>query len=93
MITERPIDKAHWEAITPIIDSVSIPVIANGDLFTRQDIQTIREQTGVSSFMIARGALWNPSIFRTDGMLPLNDVICEYMRTAIRYGNILPNTK
>lgn len=35
---------------------------------------------GVSSVMVARGALWNASIFNPKGKLPWEDVKREYVR-------------
>lgn len=35
---------------------------------------------GTSSVMVARGALWNPSIFCPKGKLPWEDVKREYVR-------------
>lgn len=60
---ERPKDKAHWEALAPLVKCVSVPVIANGDIYTREDIAEIRRLSGCSSVMLARGAMKNPCAF------------------------------
>ena len=44
-------------------ESVSIPVVGNGSLFTPQEIKDMLEITGTDSVMIARGALGNPFLF------------------------------
>jgi nifR3 family TIM-barrel protein len=41
-----------------------IPVIGNGNVFSRQDAQTMQAATGVDGVMISRGALGNPWVFR-----------------------------
>lgn len=35
---------------------------------------------GASSLMVARGALWNASVFSPEGKVPLEDVKREYVR-------------
>ena len=55
--------KADWDIIAQVKQSVSIPVIGNGDVFTPQDAKAIMEQTGCDGVMVARGARGNPWIF------------------------------
>ena len=43
--------------------AVSIPVIANGGIFSAKDADTMMERTGADGVMIARYALENPFIF------------------------------
>lgn len=55
--------KADREIIRKVCESVSIPVIANGDIFTACDAKTMLEETGAAAVMIGRGAQGNPWIF------------------------------
>jgi nifR3 family TIM-barrel protein len=55
--------QADWEAIGEIKRSVSIPVIANGDVSRVADIERIKAQTGCDGVMIGRAAIGNPWIF------------------------------
>ena len=71
---ERPSDRAHWDYLKPLVEGASVPILANGDIFTHADIDAIRSRTGCRSVLIARGALRNASIFRKDGPLPVNEV-------------------
>lgn len=56
--------KADWQAIKNLKENVTIPVIANGDIFTPEDFIQAMEVTGADGAMIARGAMGNPFIFR-----------------------------
>lgn len=53
---------ANWGLIGEVIRRLpkTVPVIANGDIFTFEDFLRCREQTGAEHFMIGRGALANP---------------------------------
>ena len=55
---------ARWELIDEAAAAVGIPVLGNGDILTPWDLARRREQTRVRSFLIARGALIKPWIFR-----------------------------
>lgn len=54
---------ADWDAIAEVKSSVSIPVIANGDVCEVADIQRMKNHTGCEAVMIGRAALGNPWIF------------------------------
>lgn len=43
--------------------------------------------------MVARAAQWNCSVFRSEGKLPIDDVIMAYLKYAIDYDNVFSNTK
>ena len=43
--------------------------------------------------MLCRAAEQNPSIFRKEGLLAIDDVIYAYLRFAIQYDNHVINTK
>ncbi|CAM9377686.1 unnamed protein product [Scytosiphon promiscuus] len=93
-VEDKPASKARWEELRPVVDAVNIPVIANGDVYTRADMIDIKALSGCSSVMLARPALLNCSIFKPDGIvLPLKEVIQQYLRECFRYDSIYQNAK
>jgi tRNA-dihydrouridine synthase len=70
------------EAIAAIKQRVSIPVIGNGNIFSRADADFMRERTGVDGVMVSRGALGNPWVFQeiADGSVAVS--LDEWHRTV-----------
>ena len=70
-------DQADWKIIRQVKESLHIPVIANGDIRSVQDLIKIREVSGCEAVMVGRAAQGNPWIFRQ---------LTQYLKT----GEILP---
>lgn len=62
---DKQSDPARWELLRPVVDAVQIPVVANGDLYTREDVERMRAMSGCAAVMLARPVLYNPSVLRT----------------------------
>ncbi|GMI68739.1 hypothetical protein like AT3G49640 [Hibiscus trionum] len=92
-VPDRPRDPAKWNEIADVVSALSIPVIANGDVFEYDDFERIKVATGASSVMAARGALWNASIFSPKGKAHWEDVKREYVRKSILWDNDVKSTK
>ncbi|CAO3574587.1 unnamed protein product [Mortierella alpina] len=90
---ERPREPGHWDRFKEIVDAVSIPVIANGDVMKYSDMARVRELSGATGVMIARGAQANVSVFRKEGRLPTLDVVRQYIRKCMATRNLHSNTK
>lgn len=80
---------ADWDAIRKVAEAVSVPVVANGDIFTPQDVLRCKMHSGVSLFAVGRAAFGDPWIFERlnaalDGreILPLPSLE-EKMQTAL----------
>jgi len=56
-----PVD---WTAIGRAREAVTIPVVANGDIFEPGDIEACKRASGCTAFMIGRGAMARPRLFR-----------------------------
>ena len=81
---------AHWDEIAKVVQAVSIPVIANGDVLSKEDYDQILLQTGAAEVMIARGALGNPNIFADIVNKPHVDkkeLIIRHLDTLLEFHN------
>lgn len=56
--------EARYELIREVKESISIPVIANGDIDSAQKAQRVYELTGCDAVMIGRAAQGQPWLFR-----------------------------
>lgn len=51
---------AYWEPIGAVRRALGIPVVANGEIWTVDDLRRCQDQTGSIHFMVGRGALARP---------------------------------
>lgn len=61
---QKYMGKADWSAIKAIVESVSIPIVANGDIGSAQTAEQILNETGAEFAMVGRNAMANPFIFK-----------------------------
>ena len=62
--TQMYAGQADWTTIRQVKQAVSVPVIANGDVFSPQDAVRILDFTGADMAMIGRGCFGNPWLFQ-----------------------------
>lgn len=55
--------EANWDEIASLRQTISLPVIGNGDVQTPEDIERMKAHTGCDAVMIGRAAIGNPWIF------------------------------
>ncbi len=66
---QREHEAAHWGELAPIVRALrplGVPVIANGDMYRREDAAAIMASTGCAGVMLGRPALFNLSLFRSN---------------------------
>ena len=76
---------ADWEGIGLARRAVRVPVVANGDIRSPQDLEACRAATACEHFMVGRGAMARPELFLAlrgrSGTWPAwrrLDVLCRY---------------
>lgn len=55
---------AYWSWIKDIKQHVTIPIIANGEIWNQKDALNCQEQSGIDDIMIGRGAVAMPNLAR-----------------------------
>ena len=87
--------RADWDIIREVKEAVSIPVTANGDVFSGEDANRILRYTGCDLVMIGRGSFGDPWIFRRASAVlagkdePPFPTLEERMDTALRQAEML----
>ena len=91
--------KADWNMIKQVKESVSIPVIGNGDIFSCYDAKRMLDTTGCDFVMIGRGSLGNPWLIKEcveyleNGTIPKEVTFEEKIDMIKKHLNLLRETK
>ena len=60
----RFVGEVEYDTIAQVVEAVSIPVLANGDISTPEKAVSVLEYTGAAAVMIGRAAQGNPWVFQ-----------------------------
>ena len=95
---DRPRWWAQWDQVALLrqqLGTTTLPLIPNGDVFLPEHVPLAREATGCDSLMIARGAMWNASIFDQSSprLRAQRDVFARYVELCAQYDNPFGNSK
>eukprot|EP01135_Chromosphaera_perkinsii_P012280 Nk52_evm17s2630 gene=Nk52_evmTU17s2630 len=82
-------DPVNYDAIRLCAESVSVPVVANGDCFELGDVDRICTQTKTCGVMAARGLLSNPAMFAGYDVTPLQ-CVWDWVDIAVASGTPFP---
>ncbi len=91
--------KSDWNVIRQVKESVSIPVIGNGDITSCFEAKKMIDETGCDAVMIGRAALGNPWIIKETvdylekGIIPKEVVPEERLRMILKHLSYLKNLK
>ena len=84
------------ECIKKIVQSVKIPVIANGGIDSKEKAKKILEESGAAGVMIGQALLKNPALFCNDENLAnktIFDIAKEYIEIAKDVGGAVDTTR
>lgn len=105
---------ADWESLRKVVTAFKqknshIPILVNGDFYTRDEFDEFRRSTGAEGVLLARPALYNTSIFRKPAecdlesteefgyksklLLDKTKVVQDYLQEALRYNIHYKNVK
>ena len=65
---------AYWDRIAEVRAAVTVPVVANGEIWTAADADNCRAQSGCTDLMLGRGMVANPGLalaISTPGAAPM----------------------
>lgn len=94
---------ADWAAIAAVVDAVSIPVLANGDIVDLATAREALERSGAAGVMVGRGAQGRPWLLAdiaagltrgidrdTGAQIDLRDLVCAHYEDILSfYGKAL----
>jgi nifR3 family TIM-barrel protein len=92
--------RANWDLIAGVRTRISIPLIANGDVETAEDIAGILEKSGADAVMIGRGAQgrpWHAGVLAGMRAEPdcseIADIFERHYRMTLEFHGVVPGLR
>ncbi|KAG0313715.1 tRNA-dihydrouridine(20a/20b) synthase [NAD(P)+]-like protein [Dissophora globulifera] len=82
---QKSTEPVSLDGMRLVKETSTVPVIANGDVFSLEDADAIVKATGVDGTMSARGILENPALFAGYKFTPW-ECVEDYVDLALSYG-------
>ncbi|KAG9545827.1 tRNA-dihydrouridine synthase, partial [Aureobasidium melanogenum] len=82
---QRSSTPPNFEAIKMLRAQTTLPVLANGDVYSLEDAHRITKETGVDGVMAARGLLENPALFAGFDKTPI-EAVSQFIHYAVQGG-------
>ena len=94
---DRPRVPCHKEFFPTVLEAMkayapSVPVCYNGDIFSFEDVCSLRKKFPTTGLMIGRGAILDMGVFRGESMT-YKDTNREFLRLSAQYNNCFANVK
>ncbi len=83
---------AYWKPLAEVRARLRIPVVANGEIWTIDDLRRCRDETGCQHFMLGRGALADPTLGRKAACelgIPGSGLLQSFARTPAEWLSLI----
>jgi tRNA-dihydrouridine synthase C len=83
---------AYWKPLGEVRARLRIPVVANGEIWTIDDLRRCRDETGCQHFMLGRGALADPTLGRKAACelgIPGSGLHQSFARTPVEWMSLI----
>ena len=86
---------AYWERVADIREAVSLPVVANGEIWTVQDALRCREVSGCDRLMLGRGMVTDPGLAlairaATPAISDAPSIELDDLKTTVNWFTLVP---
>ena len=85
---------AYWDMIPRIRESVTVPVVANGEIWTVEDALRCREQSGCGDLMLGRGIVADPGLaLAIRAAVEGGQMSAEHVEAQVFWSDLVPQVQ